>query len=287
MKSRKTKLNLLSLSIMLILMSFCLCGCAQVNFVTYHSDDGSIQEYVHLNIDEQTLEQHGYNIDSVKLQIQSDAHTEAKKLLDEYRLKIYNQYNKGIVTNEEYTTLYGGVNIIEQKWQDNNYIIGIQFNSSSIYKKYYELLNNAAFTSKTKQVKKLFYTKTYHYGTTGFGDYSIFNRIYNYYSNTIFASISPQENQLNYSYSVSSRRIHSDADRIRLDSNGNYIHSWKVSPDEPSRQIYFYTISANRSIWIIACIGISLTLSITLTIIAIFKYKYCKSHLDKPTNNLN
>ena len=283
MKSKQFKVKKIALSILLVLICFCMCGCAQVNFVTYHNDDGTIQEYVYLAINEQALLNYGYNIDNVKLEIQSNSHLEAISLIEEYQNKLASEYRQNRILNEEYSTLYNGIKLLEQKWEGNEYIIGLQFENSSIYKKYYELLNGTTFSSNTRQIEKLFYTKTYYYGTTNYGDYSIFNRIYNYYINSVFATISPQEATLTYSYSVSSRRFHSDADQVSLDNNGNYIHIWKVEPNEPSQQIYFYTISANRSVWIISCLMISLLICAVLCTIGIFKY--IKFKKDKNNNS--
>ena len=286
MKTKRLKFNIISISIMLLLICFCLCGCTEVNFVTYHNDDGSILEYVYLTVDEQTLVNNGYNIDAVKFEIQSNSYLEAKNLVEEYQNKLYNQYSNHLITNDEYTNYYNGIKIMEQKWENGEYVIGLQYTNSNVYKKYYQLLNNSQFTQNTQQVKKLFYTKTYYYGTTNYGDYTIFNRIYNYYSNTVFAQFSPQDTTLNYSYSVSSRRFHSDADTVNLDSNGNYIHTWKVNPDEPSKQIYFYTISANRSVWIIFSIVIGLGACAILCIVGVFiSIKNKKSNLNNPQEN--
>ena len=277
MKTKHIKLNTIALSIMLILLTFCLCGCAQVNFVTYHNDDGSIYEYVYLTLDEQSIVNYGYNLNNVKLEIQTNSHIEATNLINEYRDKIIHEYQSLQLSNDEYTTLYNGVKILEQDWNGGEYIIGLEFDSSSIYKKYYELLNGTTFNSNTKTIEKLFYTKTYYYGTTNYGDYSIFNRIYNYYTNTVFSTISPQRTSLTYTYSVSTRRFHSDADQVNLDANGNYIHTWNVEPNNPARKIYFYTISANRSVWIIACIGIGLTVCAILGTIGTIKYLQLKN----------
>lgn len=270
---------------MLILLCFCLCGCANVNFVTYHNDDGSIYEYVNLTIDDQTLLDHGYNPDIVKLEIKTNSHIEANALINQYQTKLTLEYQNQSISSDEYSKLYDGIKILEEDWNNGKYLIGLNFEDSTTYKKYYKLLNNSTFNSNTKKIEKLFYTKTYYYGTTNYGDYSIFNRIYNYYSNTMFATIAPQETTLNYSYSVSTRRFHSDADKVQLDSNGNYIHTWKVNPEQPARNIYFYTISANRSMWIIVCIGVSIIVCAILVIIGIIKYKKSKNNLIE--NNLN
>lgn len=285
MKLKQLKLNTIALTIMFVLLCFCLCGCASVNFITYHNDDGSIYEYVYLTINEQALASHGHNIDSVKLEIQTNSHLEADKLIHEYQNKITQEYQNKQISNEEYTTLYSGVKLLEESWNNNEYVIGLNFTNSTIYKKYYELLNGTTFNSNTKKLEKTFYTKTYYYGTANYGDYSIFNRIYNYYSNTIFSTISPQGTSLNYSYSVSTRRFHSDADEINLDSNGNYIHTWKISPDNPSRQIYFYTISANRSMWILTCLGVGLCLCLILCVVGLIKYLKNKNNHENISEN--
>lgn len=277
MKISKIKFNTIALSIMFILICFCLCGCAQVNFVTYHNDDGTIQEYVYLTIDEQALSKHGYNVEASKMEIQSNSHLEAVNLIEAYRSKLVTLYQSQQISSDEYSILYNGVKLIEQKWENNEYIIGLQFDNSSIYQQYYELLNGATFSQNTKQIEKPFYTKTYYYGTTNYGDYTIFNRIYSYYVNSRFNTISPQEAQLTYSYSVSSRRFHSNAEQVSMDSNGNYIHTWDVDPNQPAREIYFYTISANRSAWIIVCVLIGLAICAILCIIAIFKHIKAKN----------
>ena len=271
---------------MLILLTFLLCGCASVNFVTYHSDDGSIHEYVYITLDKQALLSHGYNVASVQFEIKSNSYQQANALVQQYRNKLEIEYNGNKLTNTEYTELYNGIKIIEQDWENYKYTIGLHFNSSAIYKKYYELLNNVTFNSKPKQVKKLFYTKSYYYGTTNYGDYSIFNTIYNYYNNTMFASISPQETSLTYSYSVSTRRFHSDADKVHMDNNGNYIHTWNVDPNNPARPICFYTITANRSMWILTSVGISIAICLALCTAGVISYKKHK-HKNDEQDNIN
>ena len=272
MKSIKLKFTPLALSIVIILTCFLLCGCAQVNFVTYHNYDGTIDECVYINLDPQKLIEHGYNVEQVQLDIAANSHLEAKSLIDSYQNKLSEQLVASTISNKEYAKLYAGISIIEREWQNNQYIIGLKYDSSETYQKYYQLLNNAqSAQSRQKQVKKLFYTKTYYYGTANYGDYTIFNRIYKYYSNSIFNTIPPQETSLTYSYSVSSHRYHSDANSVAKDSKGNYIHTWEIDPANPGREIKFYTISANRSPWIIACITISLASCIALCIAGLVK----------------
>lgn len=291
MKTKHFNLKFAILSTVLILLSFCLCGCASVNFVTYHNADGSIYEYIYLTLDEQALTTHGYNASLVKNEIKTNSYSEAKTLIDEYHDTLAHEYRNQKISNTEYSELVKGLTILEQDWENNTYVIGLNFSNSTVYKSYYELMNGATFNPNPKQVEKLFYTKTYYYGTANYGDNSIFQRIYTYYTNTAFSTISPQETSLKYSYSVSTRRFHSDADTINLDSNGNYIHSWEIDPSNPSRPIYFYTISANRGIWILVSTGVGLGVCLALCIIGLFKYFIEKSKtkhkVSTPDDNKN
>ena len=259
----------------LIISAITLGGCAQVNFVTYNNLDGSIDEYIQLTIDQQTLLENNYNPKQVMLDIKTNSYSEATSLLQLYHNKLSTELMLGNINNDEYTKLFGGVKILEHDWENNKYVIGLTYSNSTIYKKYYELVNNVVFTSgNPEQVRKTFYTKTYYRGTTNFSDYSIFYRIYNYYTNSQFANISPQNTSLTYSYAVNSRRMHSDADNISLDSNGNYIHTWNVTSDNPNQIITFYTITANRGAWIALCLGIGLTICSVLCVIAIIRHKH-------------
>ena len=281
-------LSIKILIVLLFIVCINLCGCSEVNFVTYQDNNGAIQEFVYLTIDEQSLINYGLNPATIKLEIKTDAYQRATALVNTYKTKINQQFTNQTTSSEEYDQLIKGVSVIEQNWNDSNvYIIGLQYENPTIYKTYYESMNGTTFNKNIKTVKKLFYTKIYQYGTANYGDYSIFNEIYDYYSNSKFTQISPQQNTLTYTYAVDSRRIHSDADKIIIDSNGKYLHSWNVDPNEPAREICFYTIKANKWIWILTCVIIGLTTCIMLSIIAIIKYNKNKSINSKPENILN
>ena len=270
----KNNFKLFALLFIFIITAVTLCGCAEVNFVTYNNTDGSIDEYIELSINPHALQEYGYNPEEVMMEIKTNSHSEVDFLLDFYHNKLSSALTLGNISNNEYTELFSGVKIMEQDWENNEYIIGLSFSNSTVYKRYYELVNNVKFSnSEPEQEEKFFYTKTYYRGSTNFGDYSIFYRIYTYYTNSKFATISPQNTTLTYSYSVNTRRMHSDANYTTLDSNGNYIHTWNVSPDNPNRVITFSTISANRAAWIAACITLGLIICLILCLISITKHK--------------
>lgn len=281
----KTKSNFkfITLSIILLLICFTLSGCAQVNFITYLNSNGTINEYVYLVLDSNALMTHGYNPLEVKNSIRLNSQNIANNLLTEYQSKLAAAYSRQEISLQEFNEFNNGVAVIEHNWENDEYIIGLQFENATVYRQYYRLLDSQS--SKTsfensKIIEKAFYTKTYYYGSTGYSDYSIFNSIYNYYTQTVFHDISPQEASLNYSYAVNSSRFHSNADSVSMDINGNYLHTWNVNPEE-EREIYFYTITANRSMWIIVCLIIGLTISLILCIIGLCSYIKTKRKIIK------
>ena len=99
----------------------------------------------------------------------------------------------------------------------------------------------------------------------------------------MFSNIPNEKTSLYYSYAMDSKRYHSNADSITLDSNGKYIHTWEVHPDELEKQIYFYTIKANRGAWLLACISIGSGISLILCLTGVFKLKQSKKNSD-PSN---
>ena len=107
MKSKKSSLNITLLSIMLILICFCLCGCANVNFVTYHNNDGSIHEYVYLTIDEQLLQKHGYDVDEQQIR------AAAKHIFDGGGQNLQSEYERDFYSQME--QLAGGAEIMGYK----------------------------------------------------------------------------------------------------------------------------------------------------------------------------
>lgn len=275
---RKKIFNKIVLLCILLLICVCFTGCASVDFITYCNDDGTINEYVYISLDAEELNSYGYNITDVQAEIENYSENIVSSLISDYNYKLLQTYKSGEISFEEYDYFNNKLNDIKvseikSSWSDNSYIIGLQFKNSKIYKKYYQLLNNITNdepSAEPLEIEKTFYTKTYYYGTVGYSDYSLFNQVYNHYA-LMFSDIPNENTTLTYSYAINSRRYHSNADSILIDSNGNYIHTWNVNPNELDNQIYFYTLKANKSVWILLCIAIGLTICVILCIIGVIK----------------
>lgn len=274
MKTFKSKLFTIFLAITLLLLPFFTTACNtqnnippnsnSIHLVVYHNDT-TIDEYVQLNISANSINLSGYNIESVKLNCKQLLNL----LITNYHTKLQEQHSQQLLTNDEYTLLYNGITFVGEDISNNEFKTGLQYSNSAVYKKFHELLNNIQFGSTPEQNKKLFYTKTYYRSLTNYGSNTVFTKVLNYCSNTIFRNTPQEDMSLTYSYSVSSKRYHSDADNISIDNNGNYLHTWSLNYNNPTQKICLYTITANRSAWLIVCIATTLAISTLLIIAAI------------------
>ena len=72
-----------------------------------------------------------------------------------------------------------------------------------------------------------------------------------------------------YRYGTPYKRLHSNADQIRL-VNGIYYHEWTVDLDNPTREISTWRTSANQNVWYALALGASLIL------VAVLMFAYRK-----------
>lgn len=256
------------LIIIILGVCFIFTGCAEISFTTYHNDDGSITEQVVITIDEQELSSYGYNVLQEEQKIFKDVQTRLKNLVSGYKNYLEILYNSHQLTPDNYKTLYTGVvGKMSAEWVNGSLTAQLDYASQTDYQLFYIYLNGETTeTGSQEVVKKTFYVKTIYTGTANYGDFALYNEVYASYANSTFARFDPEATTLYYNYAVSSKRIHSDADNIQLDSNGNYIHRWKIDKDEPSRIIHLYVIQARPSYWILLCIGISLVVCVITAI---------------------
>lgn len=80
----------------------------------------------------------------------------------------------------------------------------------------------------------------------------------------IYENIPPKE--FIYRYGTSSKRLHSDADKVRY-LNGMYYHEWNITLDNSTREISTWTSAANRNVWYGLALGSSLVLVAVLMVI--------------------
>lgn len=272
MKCKKTSKILI---ILILFVCLIFTGCAEINFTTYHNEDGSIVERVSITIDEKELASYGYNVVLEEEKILIDINQRLKNLVQNYKNYLENKFIAEEISAEQYEVLIIGVTPKNNGWTNATLIAELIYNSADDYHSFYSYLNEGGSPTETTKEKTehFLYTKTTYTGFANYGDFALYNEVYNVYANSKFSRINPDATTLYYNYAVSSKRIHSDADSIYIDSEGNYIHSWLINPNEPSRTIHLYTIKANPSYWILICMGISLTICLISFIILLVKQK--------------
>lgn len=279
----KSKRLLSVLIVGILFVCFIFTGCAEISFTTYHNDDGSIVEQVCITIDERELSSYSYNVVTEENKISTDVRTRLLNLVQNYNTYLQNRFSAGEITKSDYELLAFGVTPqMSEGWENGTLIAELIYSSADDYHSFYKYLNGGSSSTATTrdEEKHLLYTKTTYTGNANYGDFALYNEVYTVYAESRFSRISPEATTLYYNYAVSSKRIHSDADSIYLDNNGNYIHCWKINPNEPSRVIHLYTIKANPSYWILICMGISLTICLITVTILVVKQKI-KSNKEK------
>ena len=75
--------------------------------------------------------------------------------------------------------------------------------------------------------------------------------------NKIYDEVPPKD--FLYRYGTPYKRLHSNADQIRL-VNGIYYHEWTVDLDNPTREISTWRTSANQNVWYALALGASFVL---------------------------
>lgn len=258
------------LCFLLIIVSLIFCGCSQVNYVNYTDEDGVYTEVVEITLDETKFT----NVEQVKKDIsnQVDITLETKHnaylskvgtKIEEYR---YDPENQDLF--KAYNDLLDDIT-----WQtsdeDNYYQVKIMFNSTSSYLIFYDLTKK---NFSNKSVKEgLFYDTITFTGNLG---YYVQNSLYptlrySPYLEKYFNIFSEEDVDLTYTYLTSSKRYKSDADRVNYAGDGYYAHSWVVNSENIEKEIHFSVRIANRWIWYVVAIGISLIFALILVIIAI------------------
>ena len=89
------------------------------------------------------------------------------------------------------------------------------------------------------------------------------------YLKKYFNIFDEEDVNLTYSYLAGSSRYKSNADSISYAGDGYYSHTWNVDINNPDKEIYFSVRLANRWIWYVLAIGISLIVCFILVVIAL------------------
>ena len=269
--------KIISILILLICVSFIFTGCASVNYTTLKYSNGEIIETVECTLNEQLLKNKGYNVNEKKNAISATAYVALQEKYSGYITKITNKYenliqNKDFENAEIYEELLESVTVYQPVWRENILFCKIHFKTSTAYYMFYNLTEPNF--KRDREIKNLFTEKIYFRGNLG---YALNNSLYSTLSTRLdlqFMKFSEQDVSLSYSYLAPSRRYHSNADDINVTKDG-YLHTWYVREDI-NQEIYFYVILANRHVWYLLAIVISLFVTFILLVVALIKITLCR-----------
>lgn len=266
---------------LLLIISVCFCGCGQINSSIISNEDGSVDEIVNIKLDADKISELGYDeiqINELKLEIQTDAQTQALKMQQELNNKIILNLSitESKADKEILNSYYNGISVKESKWENNSYSIKIKFKNIDVYKYYYNIADGNV---SIRYIEKHFlYNKIYWHGSTMYIKHrDLYNSLKTKYQTEYPELINCEQAELTYTCCSNLRRQHSDADYIQ-NSDGKYYHTWIIDVNNPDQEIMFYYNVANTYNWMLLALIISLCVLCILCVVIVIKNYINKKH---------
>ncbi len=274
MKNRFVKSILVVLLLMMVTFTF--SACASVSVAVINNEDDTIDELVTVTLDTQAVLSAGENIMELKTYIQENSQDHAEAMKNKLNDKI--AMDKILATEETKKILdeyIDGIEVVESKWQNNTYVIGIRFKNIDVYRYYYNISENAKVEMQTEE--HFWHDKVYYYASTMYvKHHDLYDRVLADYVQDYPNLVTAENPELLYCYKTDLRRQHSDADYITW-QDGAYYHTWKVDPNNLNEPIMLYYNIANPESYILVALcltaGVTIILGIIATIIHFKKKK--------------
>lgn len=245
--------------LVLLIVTISFSACSSIRNMTIENKDGTIDELVYVTLNTDEIIDAGYNqldIIEMKKDIENISKEKAEKLIDNFkgRLKVF-------------PFIDVGVNIIDSKWENNTYAIGLRFDNLGIYQLYYGI--DPDEPSKPKETKEFLYTRYEYKRYTKYYVYqSLYEELKEYYDTKYPEFIDNKNNEILYTYVSDTSRLHSDANYI-IEQDDKYYHTWVIEDNKIDDTITMYYKIANRGNWLILCIIISLLFSCLMLLVSI------------------
>lgn len=274
----KSKVKNFIIVIFLLLMTVCLSACSEVRAMTMTNEDGTIDELIYVTLNQEEIENSGYNLDEVKQRIETNSMNEANRIVSAFNLRI--QIALSTITDEEtrqvLQSYYDGIAVVGNVWEENTYVIGIRFEDIDVYRYYYNITENSTGYSDIEE--HFLYNTVYYNSTNLYADYhDLYDRLSSYYSSYYTDLVDSENNQLLYTYVTDLHREHSNADYVsRID--GLYYHTWVIDPNNIEENIVIYYNLANQANCLLVCLAVGLGVLSILGIIALIINKKRKKN---------
>lgn len=269
---RKNKLLPIFVCMLIVLSTMFFSACSNINLTTVVNDDGTIDEFVTIKIDEQDLISQGYSSDNI-LQIKNDivdCGTQASSnICSDFNVRVQADILLATTPAEvvKLNSYLNGISSLQNNLtEDGSYVFGIRFKNADVYRYYYNMSANHSPTYKTE--KHFLYTKYYYYGLTMYADYtSLYSNIKSSFATKYPTLILNNKATLTYTYQTEYRREHTDADLV-TEKNGVYYHTWLVDEDNFQQPIMIYYNIANSGNCILLCVGATMVICLLLWLVA-------------------
>lgn len=260
----------LTVLFMLFFILFSLTGCAEGGYSVNIYSDGRITETFYVDLDQSVLELAGYDYLEVQTLIFNSFSDVRDSLIANFR---NSENNLSIMEETAFINSYIRPPSIE------NSAIGISFLFPNYdnYKLFYDIQDDGEEDNYVEE-DKIFYIKRTTTTQTAFrnGDTSsLATGLLEYFSNPangneVFTLV---DVDFTYSYTTSSSKVSSNADRIYYTASGLKVHEWNVPADNYSMEIEFYEYRIVALWWYVLGLGLTGLFIVSLLIYNKIKQK--------------
>ena len=286
----------LFITLLLCCCVFLFGGCSSApQYSVAQNKDGSVEQVLFIPFYISELQNQG--VDNETCLILSN---EIKNYFDKDFLSMYNNFilrvnlDPSLTSNDKSILIQGcpSVDELSGTGQLNGIVYKLNFDSAIHYyyfnyAVYYSDLIDLLNKDDSIVEQGLFTNKKINKGQTIFGEnkqYDEYNTFAEYITNQCYQILknntSLSDESINlivpstyvYSYGTSSKRLHSDADKI-VYSNGIYYHQWEITLENSTREISTWRITINANVWYAFVLGVGIIFALTLLIINKIKEK--------------
>jgi len=265
--------KIFSLMFIFLFSAILFSGCAKVDYSIALFEDGSVQQCLTVELDKTDIEEHGYNFE--------DAKTKVKFEMNSFLTGI-NQRHLTYCIENGLSIENSGVKFGVQEKDEVNIYCYVKFDSVTIYKDFYQIVDNP---DDTKVETHIFYNEYYSENPSVYANIeenAYAQNIQAYFSNYILEDV-----EYNFTYATSSNKIYSNSDNITYE-NGLKIHRWTFNADElNSATTRMYQIGIKTAPWYIVALIIVFIFLIVSGIIISVKHFINKNKLIKVQKNDN
>ena len=281
----------------LVLCVFMLCGCGSVAYQISYNSDNSITETYTVTIDKDALSASGKTYTDVFAKAADNANAYITNMFQKFKARATDENDITYVIEhiDPKPTLEDGEikGKMKPTIKDTYFQFSITFLDSNAYKLFYGV-DELSANQTEKLENHLFYTKQIVTRKTPFSKLAgsdLANDWINYFGNSDLYNLGEIGGYI-YAYSTCNGKVHSDAQQIGYDKQGNKVHIWVFSADEvqstdPNKcQITLYQILINPIAWYVLAIVLTLILALILVLICVVKNKKKSSSIaeNEPQN---